>query len=93
MASLPQAQGGGGGIWIEVGGEVGQVRISVETKKDKADRPAGRGRGGAVGGTSANGGPENRGGGGGGSFRGRGGGARAGRGGGSGGGGGASGQK
>jgi len=94
VASLPPGQGGEGGIRVDVGGEVGQVRISVETKKDKADRQPGRGRGGGPGGPpgtgAGNGGPENRGGGGGGSFRGRG---NAGRGGRSGGGGGASGPK
>ena len=93
IASLHQGQGGEGGIWIDVGGDVGQVRISVETKKEKGDRPAGRGRGVGVGGGApgpgANGGPER-----GGSFRGRGSTGRAGgRGGGGGGGGGASGPK
>ncbi|KAF8800552.1 hypothetical protein BYT27DRAFT_7227366 [Phlegmacium glaucopus] len=88
VASLHQGQGGEGGIWVDVGGDVGQVRISVETKKEKADRQVGRGRGGGggvVGSGGAqgagNGNAENRGGGGGGSFRGRGGGGRGGRGG------------
>ena len=94
MASLPQGQGGEGGIQIDVGGEIGQVRILVETKKEKADRQPGwgRGRGSAGGpqGTGAgNGGQKNRGGGGG-SFRRCG---NAGRGGRSGGGGGVSGPK
>ncbi|KAF8903358.1 hypothetical protein CPB84DRAFT_1774662 [Gymnopilus junonius] len=49
-ASLPQHQGGEGGVWLDVGGEVGQVRISVETKKERGDRPVSRPRGGAPGG-------------------------------------------
>ena len=64
-------------MWIDVGGEVGQVRITVETKKERGDRPISRPRGGAP---PANGdGRGSSGSGGGGSFRGRGGG-RAGRG-------------
>lgn len=47
IASLPQGQGGEGGIWLDVGGEAGQVRISVETKKERGDRPPSRPRGGA----------------------------------------------
>lgn len=47
IASLNQHQGGEGGVWIDVGGEIGQVRISVETKKERGDRPAPRTRGGA----------------------------------------------
>ncbi|KAF8348662.1 hypothetical protein F5887DRAFT_1129720 [Amanita rubescens] len=43
-ASLPHNQGGEGGLFIDVGGDAGQVRIVVETKKDRADRPPGRGR-------------------------------------------------
>lgn len=43
-ASLPQNQGGEGGLFMDVGGETGQVRILVETKKDRADRSGGRGR-------------------------------------------------
>lgn len=46
-ASLSQHQGGDGGVWIDVGGEVGQVRISVETKKERGERPVSRPRGGA----------------------------------------------
>jgi hypothetical protein len=84
IASLHQGQGGEGGIWVDVGGEVGQLRISVETKKEKGDRPAGRGRvvgggsggGGAPGSGGSNGGPER--GSGGGNFRGRGGTGRSG---------------
>ena len=83
VASLHPGQGGEGGIWVDVGGDVGQIKILVETKKERGDRPPGRGRGGgAVGGGgggaptgagNGNGGSESRGGGGGGSFRGRGG--------------------
>ncbi|KIM46989.1 hypothetical protein M413DRAFT_16524 [Hebeloma cylindrosporum] len=47
IASLNQHQGGDGGVWIDVGGEVGQVRITVETKKERGDRPVSRPRGGA----------------------------------------------
>ena len=64
IASLPIPQGGEGGIRIDVGGELGQVRILVETRKERGERPVSRPRGGAP----ANG--EGRGGGG---FRGRGG--------------------
>ncbi|KIJ61813.1 hypothetical protein HYDPIDRAFT_176802 [Hydnomerulius pinastri MD-312] len=46
ITSLPQNQGGEGGIRIDVGGEVGQVRIVVETRKERADRPQSRPRGG-----------------------------------------------
>ncbi|KAF8155753.1 hypothetical protein B0H34DRAFT_714691 [Crassisporium funariophilum] len=72
IASLNQHQGGEGGVWLDVGGEVGQVRISVETKKERGDRPVSRPRGGApvVNGEGRGGA---QGGGGGGSFRGRGG--------------------
>lgn len=84
IASLPQGQGGEGGLWIEVGGDVGQVRISVEMKKERGDRPVSRPRGGApgaavngeaVGSGQGVGGGAGRGsgGGGGGNFRGRGG--------------------
>lgn len=34
-------------MWIDAGGDVGQVRISVETKKERGDRPPTRPRGGA----------------------------------------------
>lgn len=44
IASLPQSQGGEGGLFMDVGGDAGQVRILVETKKDRADRSGGRGR-------------------------------------------------
>lgn len=42
-ASLPMAQGGEGGIRIEVG-DAGQARINVETRKERADRPTPRQR-------------------------------------------------
>ncbi|KAG2008485.1 RAN protein binding protein, variant 3 [Coprinopsis cinerea AmutBmut pab1-1] len=47
IASLNQNQGGEGGVYIETA--EGHVRIFVETKKDRGDRPpatGGRGRGG-----------------------------------------------
>lgn len=49
IASLSQNQGGEGGVWIEVGGDIGQLRIVVETKKERGDRdrPVSRPRGGA----------------------------------------------
>ncbi|CAA7264295.1 unnamed protein product [Cyclocybe aegerita] len=47
IASLSVHAGGEGGVWIDVGGEVGQVRISVETKKERGERPPARPRGGA----------------------------------------------
>ena len=68
VASLSQHQGGEGGVWIDVGGEVGQVRITVETKKERGDRPVSRPRGGAP---PVNGDGRGASGGGGGSFRGR----------------------
>lgn len=64
IACLPVAHGGEGGIRIDVGGDVGSVRITVETRKERGDRPVSRPRGGAP----VNGGGETRGG-----FRGRGG--------------------
>lgn len=63
VASLPVGQGGEGGININVGGEAGNVRIVVETRKERGDRPPSRPRGGAP----VNGGGDARGG-----FRGRG---------------------
>jgi hypothetical protein len=72
ITSLPPGQGGEGGIRIDIpgaGGEGGgQVRLSVETKKERGDRPAPRPRGGA---------PPVNGERGGGNFRGRGGADRA----------------
>lgn len=45
VASLPQSMGGEGGVRIDTGN--GVVRISVETRKERGERPpAGRGRGG-----------------------------------------------
>lgn len=77
IASLSPQQGGEGGIWIEGGNE--QHRISVETKKDKADRgPSRPYRGGAPAGQvngGDRGGPPQ----GGGNFRGRSGGRGGGR--------------
>jgi hypothetical protein len=46
VASLPLGQGGEGGIRIDVG-EAGQARITVETRKERADRPPPRPRSGA----------------------------------------------
>ncbi|OSC96350.1 hypothetical protein PYCCODRAFT_1379364 [Trametes coccinea BRFM310] len=42
-ASLPHAQGGEGGIRIETDGGAGQARITVETRKERGDRPGQRG--------------------------------------------------
>jgi hypothetical protein len=74
VASLPTAQGGEGGIRVDIG-EGQQMRIMVETRKERGERPVSRPRGGAP----VNG--DMRGGGGGG-FRGRGGQGRGGGGGG-----------
>ncbi|KAH0835849.1 hypothetical protein J3R83DRAFT_9718 [Lanmaoa asiatica] len=46
ITSLPQNQGGEGGVRIDVGGEAGQVRIFVETRKERSERPQSRPRGG-----------------------------------------------
>jgi len=64
-ASLPQAQGGTGGVRVDIDG--GHVKISVETRKERGDRPPSRPRGGGPG-QSGNNGGDMRGG-----FRGRGG--------------------
>jgi len=64
IACLPVGQGGEGGVRIDVGGEVGSIRILVETRKERGDRPVSRPRGGAP----VNGGGDARG-----AFRGRGG--------------------
>ncbi|KDQ31827.1 hypothetical protein PLEOSDRAFT_43137 [Pleurotus ostreatus PC15] len=48
LASLPYSQGGEGGIRIDVGTD-SPVRINVETKKERGDRPVSRGRGGGMG--------------------------------------------
>ena len=47
ITSLPQSQGGEGGVRIDVGGDVGHVRIFVETRKERGERPQSRPRGGA----------------------------------------------
>ncbi|KAK0193028.1 hypothetical protein F5146DRAFT_927184, partial [Armillaria mellea] len=47
IASLPAALGGGGGVWVEAAGEVSTARITVETMKERGDRPVSRPRGGA----------------------------------------------
>ncbi|KAF9010020.1 hypothetical protein BDQ17DRAFT_1397502 [Cyathus striatus] len=63
IASLPQNQGGEGGVWIDVGDD--RVRVQIETKKDRAERSGpggGRGRGGAVNGDGGRGGFRGRGG-------------------------------
>ena len=68
VASLPTAQGGEGGIRIDVGGEA-PVRISVETRKERGERPpprggpvnGERGRGGFRGGRGGPGGGRGRG--------------------------------
>jgi hypothetical protein len=70
IASLPIPQGGEGGIRIDVGGEMGQVRILVETRKERGDRPVSRPRGGAPVNGEGRGGFRGRGGRGGGGNRG-----------------------
>ncbi len=79
IASLSQNQGGEGGVFLDVGGE--HVRIFVETKKEKGDRPPGRPHRGGATGQQVNGGDRGGAPQGGGAFRGRSGGARGGRGG------------
>lgn len=68
VASLPASQGGEGGIRID-GGDGQQVRITVETRKERGERPVSRPRGGAPVNGDVRGG-----------FRGRGGGPGRGRG-------------
>ncbi|KAI0266530.1 hypothetical protein BC834DRAFT_823970 [Gloeopeniophorella convolvens] len=46
VASLPMSQGGEGGIRIDIG-EGQQMRITVETRKERGERPVSRPRGGA----------------------------------------------
>ncbi|KAJ7276059.1 hypothetical protein B0H12DRAFT_1005026, partial [Mycena haematopus] len=46
VASLPAGQGGDGGVWIDCGPEVGTLRISIETRKERGERPVSRPRGG-----------------------------------------------
>lgn len=67
--SLPSGQGGQGGVRIETEGG-GSVRIFIETKKERGERPVSRPRGGGPG-QGVNGGGEGRGG-----YRGRGPGSR-----------------
>ncbi|KAF8183181.1 hypothetical protein BJ912DRAFT_1120780 [Pholiota molesta] len=80
VASLSQNQGGEGGVWVD--SEAGRVRISVETKKERGERPVNtRGRGaapgqGGDGGRGQAQGQSGEGGRGQGSFRGRGGAGR-----------------
>ncbi len=45
VASLPTSQGGEGGIRIDVG-DGQQARITVETRKERGERPVSRPRGG-----------------------------------------------
>jgi hypothetical protein len=47
IASLTQAQGGEGGVFIEVE-DTPPIRIYIETRKERGDRPPARPRGGAV---------------------------------------------
>lgn len=56
--SLPQSQGGQGGVRID---EAGNVRIYFETKKERGERPVSRPRGGGPG-QGVNGGSDGRGG-------------------------------
>ena len=68
VASLPPTQGGEGGIRVDIG-EGQHMRIMVETRKERGERPVSRPRGGPP----VNGDMRGGGGGGGGGFRGRGG--------------------
>ncbi|KII87621.1 hypothetical protein PLICRDRAFT_54700 [Plicaturopsis crispa FD-325 SS-3] len=61
IASLPTSQGGEGGIRIDVGGD-GPIRITVETRKERGERPVSRPRGGAPVGGETRGGYRGRGG-------------------------------
>ena len=63
--SLPLGQGGQGGVRIEIGGGE-NVRIFIETKKERGERPVSKSRGGGPG-QGVNGGGDGRG-----SYRGRG---------------------
>jgi Nuclear transport factor 2 (NTF2) domain/RNA recognition motif. (a.k.a. RRM, RBD, or RNP domain) len=69
LASLPTSQGGEGGIRIDVG-DGQQMRITIETRKERGERPPSRPRGGAPVNSDMRGG----------GFRGRGGGPGRGRG-------------
>lgn len=48
IASLNQSQGGEGGVYVDVGTDA-PLRIYIETKKERGDRPTPRPRGGAPG--------------------------------------------
>jgi len=69
LASLPPSQGGEGGIRIDVG-DGQHMRITIETRKERGERPPSRPRGGAPVNSDMRGG----------GFRGRGGGPGRGRG-------------
>lgn len=66
IASLPVQQGGEGGIRVDIG-DGQQMRISVETRKERGERPVSRPRGGMPvnggdrGGFRGRGGPRGRG--------------------------------
>jgi hypothetical protein len=64
IASMNQSHGGEGGVFIEVGGDAAPIRIFIETKKERGDRPppSNRGRGGPPVNTDGRGGPSFRGG-------------------------------
>ena len=68
IASLPAPAGGEGGVWVDT--ENGKMRLTIETRKERGERPISRPRGG--GGPPVRGGPPV-----GGSLRGRGGGRGA----------------
>lgn len=67
IASLPVPVGGEGGVWVE--SDNGKMRLTIETRKERGERPVSRPRGG--GGPPMRGGPPA-----GGSMRGRGRGAK-----------------
>ncbi|KAF9450293.1 hypothetical protein P691DRAFT_810604, partial [Macrolepiota fuliginosa MF-IS2] len=46
VASMNQSQGGDGGVFVDIGTDA-PLRIFIETKKERGDRPAPRPRGGA----------------------------------------------
>ncbi len=56
IASLPTAQGGGGGIRVEASGGAPSVQITVEAKRERGDWPVSRFRGGAPQGETRGGG-------------------------------------
>ncbi|KAK0494468.1 hypothetical protein EDD18DRAFT_1077040 [Armillaria luteobubalina] len=55
-ASLPVAHGGGGGVRIEASGEIPSVRITIEIRKERGERPISRPRGGVLQSETRNGG-------------------------------------